>query len=55
MSILFSRFKKKSFRLAYKLTPEELIDILEEIKYKKLFQVIYKEEYWSLNMKRKRL
>ena len=41
-SLQFFRFKKKSLTLAYLISPEELIVILEDIRYKKLFQCILK-------------
>jgi len=42
-SIPFYRFKKKTLTKAYTIIPEKSVDILEEIKYKKLFQCILKE------------
>ena len=42
--ILFSRFKKKTIRLAYGITPEEFIEVLKEIKNKKLRQCAIKDK-----------
>jgi len=42
--IVFQRFKKKSLILAYKIYPVESVEILREIKYKKLFQSVIKED-----------
>jgi len=42
--MLFCRFKKKSLKLAYFFSTEELADILKEIKNKKLFQTLLKDD-----------
>jgi len=43
-SIPFCRIKKKSLTLSYVLCPEDLAETLKEIRYKKLYQCILKED-----------
>ena len=52
MSLLFSGFKKKSLWLVYITYPEQLANILEEIRNKKLFQCILKESHRSTTKER---
>ena len=44
-SLMFFRFKKKTLTLAYKMYPEELVDVFKEIKYKKLFQCCLNQDF----------
>ena len=44
-SLLFSSFKKKSLILTYTIYPEEIAEMLEKIRNKKLYQCIQKEEF----------
>ena len=44
LSITFNRFKKKSLIVIYTIIPEETSELLLEIKYKKLYKCILKEE-----------
>ena len=51
MSIPFNRFKKKSLILVYKIYPEDMNEILNDIRYKKLFQCILKESHSTFEEK----
>ena len=44
MSLLFFRFKKKSLITVLTICPDELKEILSQIRFKKLFQCIVKAE-----------
>jgi len=44
MPLPFYRFKKKSLILAYILCPEDFCELIQEIRYKKLFQCLLRED-----------
>jgi len=47
-SFTFNRIKKKTLALSYSISPEELAEILNTIKYKKLFQCVLKSDLEKL-------